>query len=211
MLLHDILPPDDPRDARHCLVLHGLGDNKNGWKPVVGELGLPRLGWIFAQAPMPYHDGWSWFDIGNDFAIDDDQIRESRSALTTLIDHLLERLGIPSERLFLMGFSQGCQMVIDQALRADRRFAGVIGISGFLRMVEEFPAAFGAAGLTQDILMTHGLYDGLLPIINTRRIKDRLLKLGARIDWREYPKQHSVDPLSELPDIAEWLTKRIGA
>ena len=70
-------------------------------------------------------------------------------------------------------------------------------------------AAFGAAGLTQDILMTHGLYDGLLPILHTRRIKDRLLKLGAHIDWREYPKEHSVDPQSELPDIAEWLAKRI--
>jgi phospholipase/carboxylesterase len=101
-------------------------------------------------------------------------------------------------------------MVLDQALRADRRFAGVVGISGFLRMVEEFPAAFGAAGLQQDILLTHGLYDGLLPIANTRRIKDRLLKLGARIDWREYPKEHTLDPLSELPDIAEWLERRMG-
>jgi phospholipase/carboxylesterase len=212
MLLHDRIAPATPTaEAFHCLVLHGLGDNKDGWKPVVAELALPQLGWCFAQAPLPYHGGWSWFDIYGDFSVDHTQVRESRGDLTRLIDHLLTTLAIPSERLFLMGFSQGCLMVLDQALRADRRFAGIVAISGFLTLLDEFPAAFGTVMKEQHVLMTHGLYDGLIPIAATRRIKDRLLALGVQLDWREYAKDHGVDPLRELPDIRAFLARRAAA
>jgi phospholipase/carboxylesterase len=212
MLLHDRLPALSPSATPyHCLVLHGLGDSKDGWKPLAVELGVPELGWCFAQAPLPYYGGWSWFEIFGNFSVDDQQVRESRKKLTALIDHLLKTLGIPSERLFLMGFSQGCLMVLDQALRTDHCFAGVIGISGFMTMMDEYPAAFGSAMKQQQVLMTHGLYDGVIPITATRRIKDRLLALGVPLDWREYAKDHSVDPLRELGDLRAFLTRRIAA
>jgi phospholipase/carboxylesterase len=212
MLLHDRLPPLTPSATPyHCLVLHGLGDTKDGWKPLAVEFSLPQLGWCFAQAPQSYYQGWSWFDIYGDFSVDDQQVRESRQELTSLIDHLLTNLDIPSERLFLMGFSQGCLMVLDQALRANRRFAGVVAISGFMTMLDEYPAAFGTAMKQQHVLMTHGLYDGLIPIAATRRIKDRLLALGVPLDWREFAKDHGVDPVRELSDIRAFLTRRIAA
>lgn len=212
MLDHDFLPPTRPAaDAFHCLVLHGLGDSKNGWKPVAAELGLSQLGWCFAQAPVPYYGGWSWFDIYADHSIDLDQQRESRDELTRLIDHVLATLKIPSERLFLMGFSQGCLMILDQGLRANRRFAGLIGISGFLTNLDDYPAAFGSAVKEQHLLMTHGLYDGVLPIAPTRRVKDRLLAMGVPLDWREYAKDHSLDPQREIGDIRAFLTRRSAA
>jgi phospholipase/carboxylesterase len=212
MLQFDLIPPTRPTtEAFHCLVLHGLGDSKNGWKPVAAELGLPQLGWCFAQAPISYYGGWSWFDIYADHSIDLDQQRESREELTRLIDHVLATLKIPSERLFLMGFSQGCLMILDQGLRANRRFAGLIGISGFLTNLDDYPAAFGSAVKQQHLLMTHGLYDGVLPIASTRRVKDRLLAMGVPLDWREYAKDHSLDPQREIGDIRAFLTRRSAA
>src|SRR3954471_11403236 len=131
--------------THHCLVLHGLGDSHRGWMDVAPMLALPGLGFAFADAPRPYGPGFSWFDIRADWSTDDQQVRESRAALGGLIAHLLKELAIPDERLFLMGFSQGCLMALDTALRWPRRFAGVIGISGFLTMLDEYPAALGAA------------------------------------------------------------------
>lgn len=212
MLQHDVIPPTRPSAAPfYCLVLHGLGDSKSGWKPVAAELKLPELGWCFAQAPVSYYGGWSWFDIYADHSIDQDQQRASRAALTELIDHLLSTLKIPSERLFLMGFSQGCLMTLDHGLRANRRFAGLIGISGFLTQLDDYPAAFGSAIKQQHLLLTHGLYDTVLPIAPTRRMKDRLLALGVPLDWREYAKEHSLDPARELGDLRAFLARRIDA
>ena len=212
MLQYDLIAPTRATaEPFHCLVLHGLGDSKEGWKPVAAELKTPELGWCFAQAPLPYYGGWSWFDIYADHSIDQAQQQESRDELERLIDHLLTTLGLPSERLFIMGFSQGCLMTLDHGLRAARRYAGLIGISGFLGRLDEYPAAFGAAVKQQHLLLTHGLYDSVLPINATRRVKDRLLALGVPLDWREYAKDHSLDPVRELGDLRAFLARRIAA
>jgi phospholipase/carboxylesterase len=212
MLTHDLIRPQrQTAEPFYCLVLHGLGDSAKGWKPVAAELRIPELGWCFAQAPVPYYGGWSWFDIYADHSVDDAQVRESRTELSQLIDHLLTTLNLPSERLFLMGFSQGCLMTLDQGLRADRLFAGLIGISGFLTQLDEYPAAFGTAVKQQRWLLTHGIYDSVLPIAATRRVKDRLLALGVPLDWREYAKEHSLDPQRELGDLRAFITRRIAA
>ncbi len=212
MLIHDIIPPRTKTDTPYyCVVLHGLGDSKSGWRPVADELRLDDLGWIFAQAPMPYYGGWSWFDIYPDRSVNDAQIRESRGEFINLIDHLLATLSIPSEQLFVMGFSQGCLMTMDMGLRSDRVFAGLIGISGFLSMLDEYPAAFGSAIKQQHILWTHGYFDSVLPITLSKQITERLQALGVTIDWREYTKDHSLDPVRELGDLRAFFTRRMEA
>jgi len=214
MLTHEMVPPrkptPDPTTGFHCLVLHGLGDSASGWRPAAPYFALDSMGWIFANAPLPYHDGFSWFDIPQDFAIDLAQVRRSRAMLSELIAHLLIELEIPSEQLFLLGFSQGCLMVVDAALRQPRRFAGVVGISGFLVGLQDFPAAFGPHALAQPILMTHGLYDPMIPIDFVRGQKDDLQRLGLHLDWKEYPKEHSLDPQREIGDISAWMRGKMS-
>jgi len=200
-----------PPDATHlCLVLHGLGDSRQGWKPVAGMLAIPRLGWCFAQAPKAYYDGWSWFDLSPDFVPSGADVRESRAQVRQLIDHLLATTGLPAERLFLMGFSQGCLMTLDVGLRDDRQFAGLIGISGWLAQAQDFPGGFGTAARTQAIFWSHGTADSLIPIEAPRRNKDYLQELGCQINWRVYDKEHSLDPVQELGDVRAFLRQRMG-
>ena len=206
MLVHDYIPPLHPSDHPFlCLVLHGLGDSKEGWKPVATELGLDHLGFVCAQAPIPYYEGWSWFDLDGDMHANSDQIRSSRALLDELVDHLLTTRNLAPERLFVLGFSQGCLMTLDWGLRRRERFAGLIGISGFIALLNEYPKSFGTAAQQQRILMTHGLYDPLIPIASTRRAKDALVNLGIPIDWREYAKAHTLDPEDELADLHAWM------
>ena len=212
MLSHSLLPPPLGGPAtHHCLILHGLGDSQAGWKPVAPMLGVPGLGFVFADAPRPYYDGFAWFDLTADLSFKDEQIRASRVLLDELITALLLRLGIPSERLFLLGFSQGALMVMDTALRASRVYAGVIGISGFLAMLDEYPQAFGVALPSQHLLMTHGRADTLLPLARVRAQVQRLNALGLAIGWREYDKAHTLDPSRELPDLRAFISSRMQA
>ena len=195
--------------THHCLVLHGLGDSHRGWMDVAPMLALPELGFSFADAPHAYGPGFSWFDIRADWSADDDQVRASRAMIAELIAHLLAQLRLGDDRLFLMGFSQGCLMTLDTALRWPRRLAGVVGISGFMTMLGEYPAALGAAAREQRILMTHGTDDGMIPIQHVRRQKDALLKLGLTLEWKEYEKEHTLDPTQELEDIRRFFKERM--
>jgi predicted esterase len=212
MLAYSLMPPPAGGPAtHHCLILHGLGDSQAGWKPVAPMLGVAHLGFIFADAPRPYYEGFAWFDLNADLSFKDEQIRASRVALDELITALLARLGIPSERLFLLGFSQGALMVMDTALRAKRTYAGVIGISGFLAMLGEYPQAFGTSLPSQHLLMTHGRADALLPLAMVRAQVQGLNALGLSIGWREYDKAHSLDPVHELPELRAFISARMQA
>jgi phospholipase/carboxylesterase len=211
MLTYHLVPATSAPATHHALILHGLGDSMHGWLPVTGMLGIPRLGYALANAPRPYHDGFSWFDLAGDFSVDPAQIRASRAALAELIEHLLKTLAIPSERLFLIGFSQGALIAMDTVLRSQRRFAGVVAISGFLRLIEEYPDAFGSALASQRILITHGRRDPLIPIQAVRAQKDQLLGLGVALRWKDYDKVHTLDATRELADIVAFLREGMAA
>ncbi len=193
-----------------CVVLHGLGDSKLGWRPVASMLNLPSLTWVFVNAPWPYHDGWSWYDIYEDRTYNHAQIRDSHERLVALLAHLRAKLAVPSARMALLGFSQGCAMTINLALRSDERFGAVVGISGYVPLIDDFPADFGTAAKQQPLLWTHGLHDPLIPINHVRQQREDLAHLGINADWREYHKDHSVDPSHELPAIAAFLRTHLG-
>jgi phospholipase/carboxylesterase len=198
-------PPAGGPPSHYCLILHGLGDTHQGWLPVVPMLGIPRLACILADAPRPYGDGFSWFDIAPDRSINASQVRDSRRALEELISHLLRELGIASQQLFLMGFSQGALMVMDAALRSRRPYAGVVAISGFLALLEEYPLAFGPAAAQSRLLMTHGRQDQVLPFALVQRQVLQLQGLGVAVQWQAYDKAHTLDTGLELAEIRRFL------
>src|SRR5690606_8378039 len=99
-----------PRDARATVIwLHGLGADGHDFEPVVAELGLSEVRFVFPHAPvMPVtiNGGLAmraWFDIygfGVDVPQDAAGIRRSAAAVGRLIDSEIER-GVRSERIVL--------------------------------------------------------------------------------------------------------------
>jgi phospholipase/carboxylesterase len=211
MLNYEVVAGNPSHISHYCLVLHGLGDSRHGWRPVAQELPVPGLAWVFVDAPEPYYDGFSWFPIPgmtDPYASEEDLatgIARSRGLLQELIDHLLQKWDLPAKRLLLLGFSQGCTMVLDQALRSDHRFAGVIGISGWLALDEEYPEALGTAAREQQLLITHGHHDEVVPAIAAEHSAERLQQLGITAHLSLYDKAHSLDPAQEMPNLRAFL------
>ncbi len=207
-LLYDLVPT--PGATRWVVMLHGLGDSKEGWKPVAPMLGLDRVGWIFVQAPEAYGPGWSWFEFaGIGRAPDAAGILRSRELLRDLLKTLESHHRIPCEQIILMGFSQGCLMSLDVALRHDRRFAAVIALSGWVFEIDGYPANLGTA--RQRIFQAHGRFDDVIPIERTRPQAERLKALGLDLTWAEYDLDHGLDPDEELADIRAFVAAGPGS
>ena len=81
---------------------------------------LPWLNYLLVNAPDDYYGGFSWYDITGNHA---PGVLRSRKLLFDLLDDLRAR-GYPTEQTTLGGFSQGCLMAIDVALRYPHRLAG---------------------------------------------------------------------------------------
>lgn len=200
MLVHDLVPPKPGKPL--AVILHGLGDSKDGWKPVAPMIGLDGWGWCFVQAPRPYGPGWSWFDLslGEDMRVDPAQVADSHRRILELLADLEER-GHPCERIALLGFSQGCLMTLETVLRHPRPFLAAVAISGWVQRESDWPAGFGAAIAQQRLLVTHGRWDDVVPIDLARPRIEGLRRHGVALTWGEYDKDHGLDPAEELGDI----------
>ena len=134
-------------------------------------------------------------------------IGSSREQILETIAHVQEQINLSSDKMILMGFSQGCVMMLDLALRSDVPYAGVLGISGGLPLISDYPDAFGDAVHEHPYMMTHGIFDEVLEMKGTKSGVKELQAMDVEVDWREYNKAHSLDPAKEIPEIVEWFAK----
>ena len=112
--------------------------------------------------PSPVNpQGYQWFSL-DDFGIEamSAGARWAAAALNGFLDETLGAHGLEDADLALVGFSQGCMMALEVALRRPRPCAGVVGYSGML---------LNGAGLAREItarppvLLIHGADDPVVP------------------------------------------------
>lgn len=199
--------------------LHGLGADGHDFEPVVAELRLPvslPLRFVFPHAPVrpvTVNGGMAmraWYDIvslGPEGRADEKGIRESSTILDALIEREIDR-GINSERIVIAGFSQGGAIVLHNALRTSHKLAGLMALSTYLALPTSIDTeiAGNPKGLDTSlpIFMAHGTMDPMVSFEGGSRSRDKLLELGFKVDWHEYPMAHSVCP-QEIADIRKWL------
>jgi phospholipase/carboxylesterase len=216
-LLDSIEHQTGPQPGAAIIVLHGLGADGNDFVPIAQELELGPVGavrFVFPHAPvMPVtiNNGYrmrAWYDIlGLDLVRREDEagLRRSLAQVEALIARERER-GIPSERIVLAGFSQGCAMSLLTGLRHKERLGGIVGLSGYLPLAQATAAERSDANALTPIFMGHGQQDNVITIDRGRASRDALQALGYDVEWHEYPMAHSVC-MEEVADLNAWLLK----
>lgn len=209
-----------PNPRASIIWLHGLGADGNDFVPIVHELdltGCPPVRFVFPHAPvMPVtiNNGYmmrAWYDIlGMDIVQREDEAGLRKSQ--TMVEHLIAQeksRGIPASRIILAGFSQGSAMTLQTGLRHPEKLAGLLCLSGYLPLHATLPTERHGANHDTPIFMAHGRRDPIVPIDRAEKSRDMLLALGYKLEWHEYPIEHSVCG-EEIDDISAWL-KRVLA
>jgi phospholipase/carboxylesterase len=101
-------------------------------------------------------------------------------------------------------------MAVEVGLRYPHRFAGVVGISGWVFEVEKYPNELSPFARQQRILMTHGTGDPMVPIAKVRPQIPLLKAAGINIEWREFVKDHTIAGEQELSVIREFVRAGYG-
>ena len=206
-----------PAPTHSVIWLHGLGADANDFVPVVPELRLPSslaVRFVFPNAPVQpvtINGGMvmrSWYDIlVMDLVRQEDAagIRRSQAAIEALIARENER-GIPTERIVLAGFSQGCAMTLHTGLRLKEKLAGMIGLSGYLPLIDMAASEHTPHNTDTPIFLAHGTYDPVVALVRAEASRERLTQLGYAVEWHTYPMPHAVNP-QEIADIAAFLRR----
>jgi phospholipase/carboxylesterase len=182
--------------ATHLVVLvHGYGADGNDliglaphWQPLLPTVAFaaPNAPERCAGSPM----GYQWFPISR---LDPDEMRKgvegAAPVLDAFIDAELARLGLPGDRLALVGFSQGTMLSLQLGLRRAVKPAAIVGYSG---MLAGEPPISGPD--TPPILLVHGDADPMIPADALFLSMTALGRAGAAVQWHLAPGVgHSID------------------
>jgi phospholipase/carboxylesterase len=174
-------PKSGSKPTSMVILLHGLGANGRDLIDLARywEAALPETVFISPDAPFPCDMapvGHQWFSLQN--WSPESMLKGAETAVPILnqfIDDMLERYGIPDEKLALAGFSQGTMMSLYAGPRRAKKIAGIMGYSG---------ALIGAEGLADaaihkiPVRLIHGDMDSVVPIQAYHMAKSALSAAG---------------------------------
>jgi phospholipase/carboxylesterase len=211
----------DPADFS-VIWLHGLGADGSDFEPVIPELGLsdgPGVRFIFPHAPemaVTCNGGYvmpAWYDIisldSTRRVVDEVGIRRSRQAIRRLIGRENQR-GVPCQRIFLAGFSQGGAIAYTTALTHPESLAGVIALSTYIPAPQLIEKDATDANSAVPVFAAHGTRDDVLSPDLGARARDFLSARGCPVEWHDFPMAHSIC-LEELAAVGRWLRERIAS
>jgi phospholipase/carboxylesterase len=200
-----IIDAEDGPEIGIVIMLHGRGVTGEDLMPLAQWLKLPRLKYIFPNAPLPvpdYPDGLQWFNLP---PMDAEDIPKSRVKLLGLL-HELEKSGTASRSITLMGFSQGAVMTLDVGIRFPRKLRSLIALSGYLHDPPTAVQEKSPATVRLPVFVAHGEHDPILPLSGSRRAQAFLRQEGLSVEDHEYDMGHEISP-DELSDIRKFLLR----
>lgn len=206
------------------IFLHGLGDTPMGWTFFAQEAArqgrLKHVKFVFAEAPnqpvtlnygmtMP-----SWYDIkalGNVMGQqDEDGILASIGRLKQVIKEEIDE-GIPSNRIVIGGFSQGCAISLGTSVVYDKTLGAIIGLSGYLPIHEKLTTLKRTENINTPYFLGHGTGDQVVKFEAGKLSRDYLMNdLGrTKLEWHQYENMvHTASP-EEIQDIFDFLERVI--
>lgn len=222
MALLDTVETETGPDPRFSIVwLHGLGADGHDFEPVVPQLvrsDWPALRFVFPHAPVrpvTVNGGMrmrAWYDIsGTEIANKQDEqgIRDSMRQVEALLAREAER-GIPPERQFLAGFSQGGAITLSLLVRRREPLAGAIALSTYLPLADQAEREFAAEATRIPLFLAHGSLDPVVPQGLGLMSREWLARHGFQVDWHSYPMPHSVS-MDEIRHLTQWIEQRLRA
>lgn len=222
MALLDCVELQTGPDPRFSIVwLHGLGADGHDFEPIVPQLvksDWPAIRFVFPHAPVrpvTLNGGMrmrAWYDIsGTEIANKQDEpgIRESMQQVEALLERETAR-GIPAERQFVAGFSQGGAIALSVLVRRKEALAGVIALSTYLPLADHAEREFAPQATGIPLFLAHGSLDPVVPQGLGLMSREWLTQHGFRVDWHSYPMPHSVS-MDEIRHLTQWLDPRLRA
>jgi predicted esterase len=165
------------------IALHGRGGGAEDIIALAREVAPPNVAILAPQAA-----GNTWYPYR--FLEPMERNEPYLSSALRVVNDLIAQVeddGIPTERIALLGFSQGACLALEVAARNARRYAGVIGFSGGL--IGPPGTSFDYAGSLDGTPVFIGSSD-VDPHIPKQRVEESaaaLDRLGAVVDVRLYP------------------------
>jgi phospholipase/carboxylesterase/glyoxalase family protein len=172
------------------IMVHGRGASAESILTLSQELAFPGFAYLAPQA-----SGNTWYP--NSFLAPVPSNEPYLSSALSLLEEALAELvqaGVPEERIFLLGFSQGACLSLEFTARHARRYGGVAGLSGGLIGPDGTPRSYAGSLEGTPVFLGCSDVDAHIPKERVHHSTTVLRHLGADVTERLYPNMgHTVN------------------
>ncbi len=164
------------------ILVHGRGGSAEDMLGLAGELAVDDALYL---APQASDNTWYPFSFLSPIDRNEPGISSGMNVISELIDGLSTD-GIPSNRVVLLGFSQGACLSLEYAARHAKRFAGVVGLSGGLIGPPGTPRNYAGSLDDTPVFLGCSDVDPHIPVGRVRETAEVFRGLAAKVDERIY-------------------------
>jgi glyoxalase family protein len=165
------------------------------------EVDQDELLWI---APEASGRSWYPFSFLSPIQANEPGLSSGLSVLDGIVNEA-EHRGFASERVVLMGFSQGACLALEYAARHAKRFGGIVGFSGGLIGPAGTPRAYAGAFAGTPVFLGCSDRDPHIPAERVQETAGTLSSMGAVVDMRLYQGMAHTIIEDELTAVRQML------
>lgn len=187
------------------ILLHGRGSSAADILTLADEIDISGIAYL---APQAAGHSWYPFRFIEPTARNEPWLSSALSLVGRVVDHI-HSAGISSEKIVLLGFSQGACLALEYAARNGRRWGGVVGLSGGLIGAENEPRYDQGSLAGTPVLLGCSDVDFHIPLERVQTSADLLQTLGGNVTLRVYPGMGHTINRDEILLIQELLRKVI--
>lgn len=193
-------------EAKSAMILvHGRGASAQDILSLSSPLNFPGMAYLAPQA-----EGFIWYP--NRLIAPVESNEPYLSAAITKIDGLVKRIessGIPVEKIFIGGFSQGASLSSEYVIRNPRPYGGLLIFSGGYIWQNGNPRE--ASGNLNGMPVFNGCsnVDPFIPLERVKETTALLTSMGAEVTERIYPNMDHTIIDEEMELARELVEKRL--
>ena len=151
--------------------------------------------------------GYQWFDLSSDkeeLILEKSLVAEAK--LNTFLDQVLDNFQLETTNLALVGFSQGCMMSIQIALKKKKKISCLIGYSGKVINKKHLSENINSK---PKIFLMHGANDTIVPPTHLLEAKEFLNNYGLKIKTKLFNNCEHRIPVEGVSLGLGFLTKNL--
>lgn len=174
--------PAPEQAAATLVMIHGRGATAASILSLHGELAIDRLA---AIAPQAAGNTWYPYSFLAPLPANQPYLDSALSRVESIVSDLIAR-GVSSERIALLGFSQGACLATEFVARHPRRYGAVMALTGGLIGPPGRPRNYAGSLDGTPVFMGTSDPDPHVPFERVRETEAVLSGMGARVEVRRY-------------------------
>ena len=207
-----VLPLSNNKPSQAIVLCHGYGgDGKDiSTLAINWQRFLPDTIFLCPNAPQVCSinsQGYQWFDLTSEKEeIILEKSLEAEKKLSTFLDQVFNNFQLETNKLSLVGFSQGCMMSLQVGLKKKQQINSVIGYSGKIINKKYLTNNINSK---PKIFLMHGENDTIVPPTSLLEAKEYLKNHGISVKTKLFKNCEHAIPVEGVSLGLEFLKKNL--